>query len=291
MFREYAIDPEAISSWEKFRFLTSLLGWDHGRLITELPSRWKLKVFEAIKCRDVEKQRVQIIMKGWDLIRRKDRIYNLPSWQENAIAEHRRINFEKIIVKESPQIPCAIPIDELGSEHFHEPRQIVNRNAAEMALAVRLLLQTGEIIKLVDPYFDPTDHRYSNTFIEFVRTIVDSPYQRDFSRLEIHTGATGKDEAVHWCDNIKSQIAELTSKFNLCVDICIWNRNIMHNRFIMSDKAGVIWGTGLDEQGDSLKPSDDIFIMSDVQHKQHLAEYSESNTNIAWQHKKIIPRP
>lgn len=281
MFREYAIEPNAISSWDKFKFLASVLGWDQGRLIAELPNKWKLKVFQTIKCREVEKKRVELIMQGWDLVRRKDRISNFPAWQDNALAEHRRINFEKIIVEKDPQISCAIPIDDLEKGHFHEPRQIVNRNAAEMALAVRLLLQTGEIIKLVDPHFDLTSPRFRNPFSQFVKTITASPYQRNFSHIEIYTGAGDQNRAGIFAKNIARTITTDVPT-SIKIKIYIMDINVMHNRFIMSNKAGVLWNTGLDEQGNSAMPTDDISIMSLMQYKTHFTEYSNSQADKHW---------
>ena len=41
MFKEYAIEPEALDNWESINLILSSFGWDKGRLISSLPSKWK----------------------------------------------------------------------------------------------------------------------------------------------------------------------------------------------------------------------------------------------------------
>ncbi len=48
MFKEYAVEPEAIAaSWETCRYLVELFGFHQGRLISRFPKTWKRLAIEA----------------------------------------------------------------------------------------------------------------------------------------------------------------------------------------------------------------------------------------------------
>lgn len=274
MFREYAIEPEAISTWEQFRFLDSLFGWDKGRIVVECPSTWKKNVHQHIKCSDMQKKRVELIMPKWALIRRTGQTYeSTKTWVENIIEEDNRMSFEKVVIKDVTSLNTHfIPIDDLSLSDIDSTTGIVNRIAINMASAMKLLLQTGKVIKLVDPYFDPAEPRFKKPFAEIVKLIDNSPYQRNFSHLEIYTSASDPAYSTTWGKYIKGKIKHLVPS-RMTVLIYTLDRQTMHNRYVMSEKAGVTWGNGLDE---SFTSNDDVSIMRLADHNTRFCEYSDS---------------
>jgi len=275
MFREYAIEPEAISTWEQFRFLDSLFGWSQGRLISELPSSWRLDVIKNIH-RPIEQAKVTEKMRNWHLLNRKasDLFNSTEQWFVNALVEHGRLNFEKIVVKNLPT-PAnhLLDFDDFDSTTLHSPDGIVPRQAKDMALAMKLLLQTGKVIKFIDPHFDLTKKRFLKPFTEFVQTIVASPYKRDSFHIEIYTGAKHEYEANEKAKDITLKIGSLTKLAGIKIFIYILKNDQMHNRYVMSELTGVTWPNGLDEssnQGDN----DCVSIMQQAEYDKLFKVYS-----------------
>ena len=90
---EYAVEPEAIAlDWRTCQYLTSLFGFDRGRLLSTFPKKWfAMAILKASHLPDMEKKR--IIEKLRELKLRASvksgREYD-PSqgWLENAIEQH-----------------------------------------------------------------------------------------------------------------------------------------------------------------------------------------------------------
>ena len=46
MLKEFALEPEALASWESFRYLIEKFGVSKGRVISRFPKQWKRLVYE-----------------------------------------------------------------------------------------------------------------------------------------------------------------------------------------------------------------------------------------------------
>lgn len=53
--------------------------------------------------------------------------------------------------------------------------------------------------------------------------------------------------------------------------LVFYDQGQLHNRFLLTDKGGVMWGTGLDEQGSSDRKteSDDLFLLNEELYRLH----------------------
>ena len=59
MLKEYALQPELLSSWSVFRYLSEKFGYGRGRVIARYPKRWERLVYDALgHCKPVEKQKI-----------------------------------------------------------------------------------------------------------------------------------------------------------------------------------------------------------------------------------------
>jgi hypothetical protein len=101
MFREYALEPAALPSWEAVRFFLSNVGPWRGRFIAQYPKHWKRMVYEALTCADVARARVEVYLDSLDprvFSPRPGAPYDPErTWLANALAEHARLPFDEII--------------------------------------------------------------------------------------------------------------------------------------------------------------------------------------------------
>lgn len=136
------------------------------------------------------------------------------------------------------------------------------KSAAEIATALRPLLQASREIHLVDPYFDfdPKEPRFLNTLIEITNQAIGShravqctPLIRIVTGVE-RNGKTNYQEAENFAKNIyKRAIQYLPKKIpnGISIQLIVLKNatqgNPLHNRFLLTDTGGVIIPYGLDD--------------------------------------------
>lgn len=106
MLHEFAVDPEALSDWQSYRYLVEKFGVEHGRLISRFPKDWKRRVYDACSgCGDVEKKRIEVGLKSIDprLIVTGRPYGQAPAWLVNAEAEHASQPFRAVISRGNPR--------------------------------------------------------------------------------------------------------------------------------------------------------------------------------------------
>ncbi|MBK9437656.1 MAG: hypothetical protein IPN51_06640 [Chloracidobacterium sp.] len=163
MIHEFALDPNAISDWQSFRFFIDQFGSSKGRLISRFPKKWKRMVYEALvekKPTDLDRSRIEERLKNIDdRLLSGARVYEPElTWIANAVNQHSVKPFRAIITVDSSSEPHQITaqdVDETNST-WNVPTNIsVVRTAEAMATAVGPLLEISSEIIFVDPYFDP----------------------------------------------------------------------------------------------------------------------------------------
>src|SRR5438445_10672169 len=98
MLKEYALQPELLSSWPVFRYLSDKFGYGRGRVIAEYATKWRKMVYESLgNCKPMEKKRIEA-----GLIKLRSALYPRPwsykwdedkGWLDNAIGEHAKRPF------------------------------------------------------------------------------------------------------------------------------------------------------------------------------------------------------
>ena len=192
-----------------------------------------------------------------------------------------------------PDILVGEDLDE-SSLLFRPPAQVVPRQASDYASMLTLLLHTGKRILLVDPHFDPQKPRFRNV-IEAIADMVFSPISREKEpQLELHTsierfGASNEQEETR-C--IRSLLDAMQKHLPRVIPIggflrvVIWRKRAggekSHNRFVMTDRAGVQFGIGLDESDEWRESDDDpgetedIHRLMDDEYTTRWAQYAGS---------------
>jgi hypothetical protein len=301
MFYEYALDPALLSNWKDCRYFLEKFGWDQGRLIACYPGKWKKQVYESLSgCRPVEKNKIEEKLRRIDnrLLKRPNSSYQGGKiWFENALVEHGRIAFRAIISNhQNPNDPKIIHGDTLEEDTeplFQSPDKVLSRRAEEYGIALSLLLCSSKRILFVDPYFDPTKRRFRKV-LESLLTSALFPCRREtICRLELHTsierffrrGEERKSEEeektaanlVYECQRKLPEIIPAGYSLFLYIRKEKSGGDEFHNRYVLTEKIGVAFGTGLDEAENNPKATDDLHRLSNEQYSFRWQQYAGEN--------------
>lgn len=279
MIKEFAVDPAALARWDDCRFITSLFSAGNGRVIANFPKKWKRMAFEEAKkvAKDVELSRIIERLDRLDktmLLSRGRPGGENERWLDNAMDEHARFPFSSII--SSVTNGDVISVDDIDENQ--EPFLVsigfpVERNAQSMADAISVLFQSGRHFKFIDPYFTPTP-RYIDPFRQFIEQISN----RDIDSSDVVVEVVVKTEGDDAAD--KRFIHNFTVAVNgffpdsMELRISFSPENLMHDRWVLSDWAGVSFGHGLGE-GDE-PATVNVTLLDEPTRKRHWEEFSET---------------
>jgi hypothetical protein len=276
MFREYALEPAALSSWEQFRFFLSQIGPWRGRFIAQYPKHWKRMVYDALACADVARSRIEARLATLDarvFSSRPGAPYDgSRSWLRNALDEHARRPFHAIIAASVDAAAGAIDAAEINDDHPAwklDQGDLIARDPVAFAVALRLLLAQSRRIAIIDPYFrgDQRDKRAPLT--EFCIHVPSS------SAVEIHAST------IHVADDFFRQVAQQHLPADLPsgrgVTLHTWQQRPrgprLHNRYLLTEIGGVQFGDGV-ETGNPGE-TDRISILEEATRAELWAQYVE----------------
>lgn len=298
MIRQYAIDPACIRSWDTFCRFMDQIGISHGRLIADLPARWPAELYRQLKASGLEEQdqnawkriteRMARELFARKFIPREHATYRpeMP-WIENAVTEHTRRPFDAIVAKcASPRSGIVDPAD-VTEEH---PRwrvartQTIPMTAKEIIGVIRPLLRVSREVLMIDPYLfciDARAYRAALSWRHFatVRQLGAECKNRTMSVVEYHCGdcdgrlGPGDAAVQEFASNIRA-----TFQSNLGFALCIWPKASLHNRMILTDVGGVIFGHGLDDCTGSYLKSDDVALLEEEHWQSRWNEYRRHAT-------------
>ena len=139
-----------------------------------------------------------------------------------------------------------------------------------------MLRNASEVI-FVDPHFSPEDRRYRRPLEEFLRAAIDARPSDPPRRLEVHSSADKPPEEF-FRDACNNQLPR-------CVPVGLTLRLVrlrrrgdgerLHNRYILTNLGGVIFGVELDE-GD-VGDSDDVHLLERDQYEERWRQYASEN--------------
>jgi len=122
---------------------------------------------------NAEKRLDALLQYLWEnAIKRKSSFEQLPTWLERAEHEHEERPFWAILSTGNPRNHQAVIIVEsiLLTDHdlWMVPElSTIKRRADDLADAVAPMLRIAEIIVFVDPYFNPSERRFSDSIEAF----------------------------------------------------------------------------------------------------------------------------
>lgn len=259
MIKEFALEPGVLATWESFRYYIEKFGVSQGRVISRFPKDWKRLVYEAAqKVLKGTKQLAQLEVRlkaiGDDILLNSGRPGGdaTKTWLERAIAENARQPFAGIIASSNPGLlPYVLLHGELDDQdaRFRVPTQLeVQRTAVGLVGCAELILRHTRTVKWVDYKIDPSAARWNRPLREAIRFISASGQE---VTLEVHR---------EWDVGSETQKANLVRQFREGVEAYRGQRirfelhlrpeKVMHDRFILTDRGGILIGQGLDDNED-----------------------------------------
>jgi hypothetical protein len=279
MIHEYALEPELVATWgnrQDFRYFVEKFGLGQPRIVSRYPKRWKRLVWQAFQSSDdLERARmVELLQRlGERMVHRTGYSWDQGrAWSENARAEHKRVPFHAILARENPDgHPRVLVAAELNDAIplWAVPRAVaIARQAADLAAAVAAMLRIARTVVFVDPYFGPDSFRHRVTLEAFLRAAIQGRCVGDLGLVEVHTSMdntgtravfeAGCEELLPRCipAGIRLRVVRLDARAH---------GEQLHNRYILTDLGGVLFGAGLDEGGHGT--TDDLVVLDRAQYE------------------------
>jgi hypothetical protein len=257
VLKEFALEPEALASWESFRYLIEKFGVSHGRVISRFPKQWKRLVYEAAQkalsgTAQLSRIEVKLNALGDDVVFPTARPGGDGSkpWIERALVEHAREPFAGIIARANPRNQAHVllhsDVDE-QDPRFHSSSQMeIERTAANLVGCASFLLRHTTTVKWVDHVMDLRQPRWRRPFCEAlnVLTRVGRPVH-----FELHRRFGNEIEKR----NLRQQYEEAFRRYRVAgvtLALYLHPEQVMHDRFILTERGGIQIGHGLDDNED-----------------------------------------
>lgn len=290
MIKEYALQPELLSSGPVCRALSEKFGYGIGRVIARYPKGWEKMVkmvYDSLEhCMPAgEKKMIEVaLIRLLSALSPRYHEYDKgKAWLDNAIKEHADRPFSAIIAREIPNgSKDVICVDDLYEEEKPcwrtETQRRIERKAKEMAACAGLLLQTAREILFIDPHFNPQVWRgFKRPLEAFLQTAAKRHASMPKpTRIEIHTGHKSNGTQDSFNDKCKEELPPIIPR-GMKIRLVRWDQEHLHNRYILTDKSGLSFSTGLDEYNGRHPKYDDVYLLQQKLYEATWREYQHDN--------------
>jgi len=309
VIKEFAVEPEALGTWESFRYIVEKFGIDQGRVISQFPKKWTSKVMAAMTEPSFRNQGrmterlSELQRKGSTVLISFGRPFEPgDSWRNNVVREHQGRPFEAVISKEKwSDFAVAIPADEADEKVFKPVREAaITRTAEALSAACAPLLQCSREYVLVDPYFRPRDLRCRRPIEMMVREAI----ARDaaVTRLEIHTKFKKDDDTFNNFNSACEKGLPAIVPKGLVLKIFRWcelgsdggsEGERLHARYLLTERGGIRSEGGWDE-GDPGQTTDLSLLTNDLwkrrweQYRGGSSAFAPADIDQAGKHQVVI---
>ena len=245
-------------------------------------------VYESLYgCGEVERKKIEEGLRNLDekILRRPNSRWNPElQWLPNAELEHQRKPFHAILAIANPGGMAFVlrgdEVDDNNALWRVSRTRIVPREAAQMAQAVGPLMLFSEVIRLVDPHFNPNREEYCRALQEFVRVALEN---RAFplTTIEVHLSADGegKPTAEYFSGRCQAVLPNLIPA-GVRVRLIRWRKKDggeeLHNRYVLTEFGGIRFGAGLDEGGAG--ETDELEILDNDAYRTRFGQYDPGGT-------------
>lgn len=297
MFYECAISPEALFeiAIDRRNYRDFVKGFSTGGnfLYSELPKlkRNKKQLLEFLNANhsELQEKRLEdliIFLKNNKVSRVYDYVGDV-SWLENISAVNRIEQFDHVVSSTPYENINVINLDNFFELNYARQR-IVARVAADMTSIISCLLKTSNYIIIVDPYFSHKQ-RWWNVFISLIRMSVNNSYKKT---LKIDVVFDGNKESSPTVDYLADKLNRENLAFPDDFIFAVTFKSLaaregnerLHNRYILSNVAGVCFTHGLDEG----EGTDDVSILSEEGYNRRWEHYTTNNVFDLIEEREII---
>lgn len=266
MLKEFALEPEAVATWASFKDLIEKFGVAKGRVIAAFPRKWRQAVLRAAQeqARDVERARIEEKLRRLEelVLLNRDRPSGdgaLP-WLDRALMEHGRLPFDGIIVRERQNAhPKVLTTDEVDDDPplFQATGQKhIRRTADEIVDCVALLLSCAHTIKLVDPHFKADEPRWKRPLMRLLKLLQDQ--RRTGVSIEVHRANNALPANIR--SYFEFEIPRMLPP-GVGLSVHLHDEQALHNRFILTERGGAAYQTGLDDNKGGRSTDEDLVTL------------------------------
>ena len=289
MLAEYALDPELLSNWKDFRFFVSQFGASQGRLISRFPKQWKELVKEAAKdAKEVEFLRIVEALEriGRSMLIRDYDYQKGHQWLRNAVDENEKRPFHAIVstkndgTTENLLIGSDIDPTEPPTLWVVPTSVHIQRSSDAMAACVHALLSQCNEVHFIDPYFGPGKPKHTEPLSKFLQAIASRGSRRMPIRIEYHAGNQDQDTRT-FRQNLDQWVKPHLPQ-NVMLSVVRWVKAEMHNRYILTDLGGVMFGHGLDKDDNHPVGRDTVSLLDDKTCSELMIDYSDKSKKLVW---------
>jgi len=309
MIYEFALEPNLVARWHdrnEYLFFDEKFGLRARRIVTAYPRNWKRLVWEAFgkspaaADQNAQMRMTELIQHLWqNSVRRPATFPEIASWLARAEAEHSERPFRAIIATINPRnrefVITGRELVETGHALWSIPdRHPTPRNAAEIANAVLPLMQLCRHAVIIEPYFDPGKQRFRRTLAAILAACDKNVCGRATIQVELHTSIdrffegwergefrNADEEAKvyqHYVSECRSRLPSLVPK-GVEFKVMVWKQKTggekLHNRYLLTNIYGVLFGTGSDaSENTDAEESDDIVLLEEGQYLMRYKQYT-----------------
>jgi len=259
------------------------LCYDNGRLLCNMyDGKWEDAVYRQVEgyswLGDDVRTVLKILHDRGRLIPRRAESASFPSndiaWLGEALSSHRRLPFYAILTRaetiskysSKELIAVCMSLDSVPDSPLWSSvsRSVsVKRTAKEMAKAVAPILRTCRSLLFIDSYFNPELYRYRRSIHEFLKSAFIQRYDpKSLSLIEIHTSDNVCRDRAAFREAAKQLSGQIPR--GVGVNLVCWRKRDsgpdFHNRYILTNHAGVAFLHGLDEKSHD---SDEIVLLDE----------------------------
>lgn len=262
MMYEYAVSPALFDSEAHVAFLYEAFGLGSGRLISEYPHKKWDRIVRAVinqnAIGDLQRHAwVEVLVALFKRARYErpgSRWTDEISWLDNAIVEHCRSGrpgFRGILVDGATGAHADVVALGAGiSRHpcWPCPRdKFVPRSAEAIVKAVSPLLDLSTSVILIDRNFRPGDGAYVSVLEQFAKYLESNGALRPIRQISyvVSDINLAMDEMETQC----GALIPANVPRGFVIKFVVLPKQLLHDRFVLTDVGAVQYGQGLDEAG------------------------------------------
>lgn len=257
MIYEYAISPALFAHEDRIALMVASLGHGNGRLVSDLPKdKWEQFALHFIKQHAAGDAQLSKWKEALFSLKKRAAIFRRPgarwddnlAWIDNAVAEHARTPF-RAIVSDGPHAQCpeVVPygIELVGHAKWACPANThIGRNAGAIVAQMSGLLNLSGTVVLIDRNFS-IDDRFMKVVVELAHYL---DTQKQGPRVEqikyvISDVAGQPRDVTNLC--VKHLAPRLPPRIS--VKFLFKAKGKLHPRFLLTDRGGLNFESGLDE--------------------------------------------
>ncbi|GHV56168.1 hypothetical protein FACS189460_0430 [Deltaproteobacteria bacterium] len=317
MIYEYAIDPEFIFKLADQTLIANILhtniGYGTPFVIAGYPNKLGYETRAIAKNAEAQatdqklKARAQLRLHRTEDLAAKlagpaaaaTKRYNAGEWNGRFDDEHSRFPFQGVLSGSNSAAASGLPfhdVDWFSKPDCHIlncPRSlIVQRTAQGLCEALKPMLQNASIIKFIDPYFNPNtrNSRFVVPFSEYFKCISEANHVRiqDNNReiqiiCAVNQGTNDNSTSEQFASDCKNILSPGLPK-GVTLRLHRFKEKVggqeIHNRYILTDIGGVLFGHGTDSSpADSY---DDICLLDRDSFFRWNAAYEPNSKDFDW---------